>query len=150
MGHRTIIILAALALSACASHPRPASPRDPCVRWSVYDMAEIVTGAPARTLRGLARAESGERDDIIGDDGESMGRFQWRAKYLSYFREILGPFDPRDPQLSTIRAGQLYMRNLRELGSPARAIAAHNQGPSGVRKHGPNQKYIDRVMEASR
>jgi hypothetical protein len=147
MTRALLVLLAALLFGSSAPYCAPASPspRDLCVTWTVYDVAEIVTGAPAATLRGIARYESGERDDALGDDGQSTGRFQWYRPYLSYFRATFGYFDPRDPQLGTIRAGQLYMRNLAELGSADRAIAAHNQGVEGVKTNGVNWNYVKEV-----
>ena len=117
---------------------------------SIYDLAEYATGAPAEILRGIAFAESSERDDAIGDGGESIGRFQFRRKYQAERDQKYGALDPRDPVQSAILAGLVYMDNLLALGSVELAIAAHRQGVAGVRRDGPSAWYCERVMGAVR
>jgi hypothetical protein len=112
---------------------------------SIYEVAELITGTSAEILRGIAKTESDERDDAIGDDGISIGRFQWNKKYLPYFWSKYGYFDPHDGLMSAIRAGQLFQDNLKILGSQDLAISAHKQGPTGVKKHGPCKWYVEKV-----
>lgn len=114
-------------------------------RLSIYEKAEIITGTSSAILKGIARTESGECDNAIGDDGISVGRFQWNTKCLPYFWAKYGYFDPHDGFMSAVRTGQLYQDNLKILGSRDLAIAAHKQGPTGVKKHGPCQWYVERV-----
>lgn len=117
---------------------------------SIYDLAEYATGAPAEILRGIAIAESSERDDAIGDSGESIGRFQFRRAFQAERDAKYGALDPRDPIQSAILAGLVYMDNLRALGSVELAIAAHRQGVAGVRRDGATDWYVARVMGAAR
>lgn len=113
---------------------------------SIYDLAEYATGAPAEILRGIAFAESSERDDAIGDGGESIGRFQFRRVYQAERDARYGALDPRDPVESAILAGLVYMDNLLALGSVELAIAAHRQGVAGVRRDGASDWYVEWVM----
>lgn len=115
---------------------------------TIYEIAERATGAPAWILRGIAFAESSERDDAIGDDGESIGRFQFRRAFQAERDAKYGALDPRDPIQSAILAGLVYMDNLRALGSVELAIAAHRQGVAGVRRDGASGWYVERVRGA--
>lgn len=145
MRYLLVLLFAALTMGSARYETR-GEIRERCPeRMSIYELAELVTGAPAEIIEGIAFAESSKRDNVIGDDGESVGRYQWRLKYLDYHRAVLGPFDPRDPIESSIRAGQLLMRNYALLGSMDAAIAAHNQGPDGVRANGIDWEYVARV-----
>lgn len=150
----TRAILAALALSLAmplgANLSERVIPSIDLSPVSIYDLAEHATGAPAEILRGIAFAESSERDDAIGDGGESIGRFQFRRAYQTERDARYGVLDPRDPVESAILAGLVYMDNLRALGSVELAIAAHRQGVAGVRRNGATEWYVVRVMGAAR
>jgi len=119
-------------------------------KLSIYEIAEMKTGTSAKILRAIAIVESGENDSAIGDDGVSIGRFQWNTKFLPWFWQKYGYFDPRDGQMAAIRAGQLFADNLKILGSHDLAIAAHKQGPTGVKKYGPCLWYVRKVKGAER
>lgn len=113
---------------------------------SIYEIAERATGAPREIIQGIAFAESSENDDAEGDDGESIGRFQFRRAFQAWRDEQYGALDPRDPGESAILAGLVYMDNLAQLGSVELAIAAHRQGVAGVRRDGASEWYVARVM----
>lgn len=115
-------------------------------RLTVYEIAEITTGASSVVLRGLARAESDELDCAIGDDGHSIGRYQWHDAYLQWYKDTYGDFDPRDPLMSSVRAGQSLVANEAALGCLEMAIAAHRQGRTGVLADGASEWYVRRVM----
>lgn len=114
---------------------------------SVYEMAEIVTGAPADILRGIAITESNENDRAIGDDGISKGRMQINETFHNERAEKYGDYDPFNPLDAAIIAGYIFMENLSRLKDSDSAIAAHRQGIRGVRKNGPAAWYVKRVKD---
>lgn len=136
-----VLTSASAAYSPCIPHVQ----RIPD-RLTVYEIAEITTGASSSILRGIACAESDELDCAIGDDGHSVGRYQWHDAYLSDYQRRYGDFDPRDPLLSSVRAGQNLIDNEAALGCVELAIAAHRQGRQGVIDNGPSAWYVDRVL----
>lgn len=115
-------------------------------RLTVYEIAEITTGASSAVLKGLARAESDEDDTAVGDDGHSVGRYQWHDRYLADYQRRFGDFDPLDPLMSSVRAGQSLVANEAALGCVRLAIAAHRQGRAGVLADGASEWYVRRVM----
>ena len=112
---------------------------------SVYEVAEIITGAPANILRAIAITESNENDDAVGDDGISRGRMQLNELYHNERVMKYGEYNPYDSLESVIIAGFLFMDNLVRLGDIDKAIAAHRQGVNGVRKYGASEWYVNRV-----
>lgn len=138
----------ALTLSLAPYRPGPAEtiPREET--FSIYELAEMVTGAPREILRGIAFAESSERDTVIGDDGRSMGRFQINEDFHTERAKKYGEYDPFDAMDAAIVAGRLYVDNLERLGSRGKAIAAHRQGVAGVRENGVCAWYVERVLSA--
>ena len=98
-------------------------------------------------MRGIAFAESSENDNAIGDDGESIGRFQLREIYHEARAARWGEYDPRDPGEAAIIAGRILMDNLAQLGDMDLAIAAYRQGVAGVRRDGATGWYVERVRE---
>lgn len=112
---------------------------------SIYEVAEIITGAPANILRAIAITESNENDDAVGDDGISRGRMQLNELYHDERVMKYGKYDPHNSLDSVIIAGFLFMDNLNRLGDVDKAIAAHRQGVSGVKEHGDTEWYVKRV-----
>lgn len=146
----TRLILPLVAVVALTTS-RPYAPHIPHIqkipqRLTVYELAEITTGASSVVLRGMARAESDELDCAIGDDGHSVGRYQWHDAYLQWYKDTYGDFDPRDPLMSSVRAGQSLVANEATLGCLEMAIAAHRQGVQGVRDDGASEWYVRRVL----
>lgn len=141
-----VLAIAPLLVASAIPYQRPIAGHG-CARrpLDAYEVAEALTGAPAAILRGIARAESAERDDATGDGGESVGRFQLREVYRAERVAKWGEYDPRDPREAAIIAGRIYMEALAALGSEDLAIAAHRQGITGVRENGPTAWYIERV-----
>lgn len=129
----------------------------PPIRWipvenetevlSVYEMAEIVTGAPADILRGIAITESNENDRAIGDDGISKGRMQINETFHNERAKKYGDYDPFSPLDAAIIAGYIFMENFSRLKDSDSAIAAHRQGVRGVRENGPADWYVKRVKD---
>lgn len=141
-----LAILCLCSFSPFIQHIEPATfvEREPT--WTIYEVAEAVTGAPAEILRAIAIVESNERDNAIGDGGESVGRFQFRSKYHAYREAKWGAFDRRDPRASAIVAGLEYADHLARLGSVEKAISAHNTGLHGTMTNGPNMEYVEKVQ----
>ena len=112
-----------------------------------YEWAEAITGTPATILRAIARAESNERDDVPGDGGISLGRFQINETFRDWRVSRYGDYDPTDPYSAAVIAGRKYQDSIAILGSPELAIAAHRQGIQGVLDNGPTMWYIERVYK---
>lgn len=112
---------------------------------SPYEWAEAITGTPATILQAIARTESNERDDVSGDGGISLGRFQINETFRAWRVEKYGYYDPTDPYSAAVLAGRIYAYNLGRLGDPSLAIAAHRQGTTGVERNGPTWWYVERV-----
>ena len=105
---------------------------------------------PAWILRGIAIAESGERDNAIGDDGISRGRMQLNRHYDAERRAKWGAFDPFSPHDAIRIADCILMANLRALGSWDLAIVGYRQGVAGVRRNGLCEWYVRRIKSAAR
>ena len=114
-------------------------------RMTVYEVAEVLTGAPADILHGIACAESDENDAAIGDQGRSRGRFQINEDFRAERVRLYGEYDPHDATEAAILAGRIYMANLARLGNETDAIAAHRQGVNGVKRNGATMWYVERV-----
>jgi len=112
---------------------------------SVYEVAELITGAPANILKAIAITESNENDDAVGDDGISRGRMQLNELYHDERVMKYGEYDPHNSLDSVIIAGFLFMDNLNYFGDIDKAIAAYRQGVSGVKEHGDTEWYVKRV-----
>lgn len=112
---------------------------------SVYEVAELITGAPANILKAIAITESNENDDAVGDDGISRGRMQLNELYHDERVMKYGEYDPHNSLDSVIIAGFLFMDNLNHFGDVDKAIAAYRQGVSGVKEHGDTEWYVKRV-----
>ena len=138
------VAIVALVLSSSAPFVQPER-RHFDDRMTVYDVAEVLTGAPADILHGIACAESNENDAAIGDQGRSRGRFQINEDFREERVRLYGEYDPHDAGDAAILAGRIYMANLARLGNEIYAIAAHRQGAGGVRRNGATLWYVERV-----
>lgn len=110
-----------------------------------YEWAEAITGSPATILKAIARTESDERDDVPGDGGISLGRFQINETFRDWRVERYGYYDPTDPYSAAVLSGRIYADSLDRLGEPTLAIAAHRQGAAGVERNGATWWYVERV-----
>ena len=117
---------------------------------TTYEIASKLTGCPVEILYGIAFAESTGNQWAIGDDGISLGRFQINEKYHAERARLYGEYNPFDPLATAILTGRLYIDNLRTLGTRDRAIAAHRQGCTGVKKNGVDKEYVSRVLNYPR
>lgn len=134
-------MLAALALALpLALAPLAASPAP-----SLYAQACAGTIVPPALLRAVARAESSERDNAVGDDGVSIGRYQLNERYHAERARLYGEYNPRDPLAAGYVAARILESNYRRLGSWPLAVAAYRQGVRGVRERGATWWYVERV-----
>ena len=143
--NRLLYILAIMPLLAVAPYKVPPPSMARCPEPTLYKLAEAVTGAPAEILQGIARAESGECDSAIGDNGESLGRFQLREIYHESRAKAWGNYDPRNPTQAAVIAGHILMDNFKQLGNMDLAIMAYRQGIGGVLRDGGTIWYLQRV-----
>lgn len=139
-------LLAAAPMTAGPS-TRPEVSIEPVRFETVYETAARISGAPEWILRGIACAESDERDDAIGDGGDSIGRFQLRETFRPERSAKWGEYDARNAVQAGIIAGRVFMENLAALGDIDLAIAAYRQGVRGVRTWGASGWYVERVKE---
>ncbi len=147
-----IATIAALALSSTPFTERHDDPISVAIERehkrpdvTPYEWAEAITGTPATVLRAIARTESDERDDVPGDGGISLGRFQINETFRDWRVSRYGEYDPTDPYSAAVVAGLIYADSLERLGDPTLAIAAHRQGAGGVELNGPTLWYVERV-----
>jgi hypothetical protein len=130
-------------------HPMVPTPNYPD-RLSIYEKAEIITGTSSSIIRGIAFAESSYKTKVKHRDPLDKGMFGLHEDE-SYHRERAvkwGEYDAENPQGAALIAGYLYQENLRILKDADLAIAAHYQGPTGVKRNGPALWYIERVRTA--
>ena len=137
-----VAAFAFLTSAAMPFHAAPATLRKPPYGLGIYDGYKT----PAWILKGLARAESCERDDAIGDGGDSKGRFQLREIYHAARAAAWGEYDATWPNDSARIASCIYQYNLALLGNWYLALAAHRQGADGVKADGPSWWYVERVI----
>jgi len=147
----TVIFFAMVGTSSTLykppSAPSPMSIRDPCVNWSIYEMAQEATGVPASIIRGIAWAESKERDGIKHHDPLDKERFGIRESYHAERAKKYGSYDYKNPHDTAYLTARIFVDNYNRLKSIDAAIAAHNQGVNGVRKYGIDYSYVNRVKE---
>lgn len=146
-----ILLLIPLFCIGCAHYTIPApSAENIMSRLDIYERAEIITGTSSVILRGIAYTESSYLQTVKHRDPLDRGIFglHEQASYHIERAKKWGEYDADNPGESAIIAGFLFQENLRILGSEDMAIAAHYQGPTGVRKNGPCRWYIARVRNA--
>jgi hypothetical protein len=131
---------------------------------TVYEYAARLSGLDKKEWRGIAITESRERDNAIGDDGHSIGRFQVNELFHAYYAWKYGEYDPTKPFDNARISGLNYRDNLYHFGIVEgvcdpdtwrtrrrdMAIAAHNQGLKGVKKNGVGYKYVISVRRNAR
>ena len=119
--------------------------------FTIYEIAHIVTGAPIDAIKGIHYAESRFASGKVNHkDPLDKGPFGLRSTYQLERMQKWGKFDPNNDVEAAVITGYIYMDSLRRLGNADLAIAAHNQGVNGVRKHGPNLRYIATVKRGAR
>ena len=121
-----------------------------CLAAAPYAAACAGTIVPPALLRAVAIVESGERDDAVGDDGISVGRYQINELYHAERARLYGEYDARDPDAAGRIAARILEDNFRRLGSWRLAVAGYRQGVRGVRRDGETVWYWERVRRAWR
>ena len=128
-------------------------------RHNLYQEAAMRIGASGDMLQGIARAESGETDSAIGDDGISMGRFQINERYHAQRAAAWGEYDPFEPRQAAaiaahiLRENAAYFAKVSRVADPSTwterrdelTIASYRQGIGGVKRNGATYWYILRV-----
>ena len=116
------------------------------MKLSVYEVAELATGAPSNILKALAIVESNENDRARGDGGKSRGRMQINEKWRKSRVAKYGKYDPHNAQDAAVLTGRMFMDNLRYFdGDIDKAIAAHKMGRDGVLNIGMPWGYVNKV-----
>ena len=141
------VLVSIIALSTCATQ----KPKEFTVDFSepelsTYEIAAYISGCPVELLYGFAFAESTYDQWAMGDDGVSFTRFQINEKFHEYNARTYGEYNPMCPLDTAILTGKIFVADLAALGNVEDAIAAHNQGRSGVRNNGRDQEYVNRVL----
>jgi hypothetical protein len=141
-----LLPLAFVLGSAPYRSPVPTLQRVPS-RLSCYEIAEITTGASSVTLKGFCFAESSLGTNLKHSDPFDRGWFglhETPAIHAERAR-MYGEYDADNPTQAAYIAGRNYMDNLSILGREDWAIAAHKQGPTGVRRDGVDREYVAKV-----
>ena len=146
-----LLILVSIALSSATPFvhriaPATFVPREPT--WTIYEVAEALTGCPAAILEGIHFAESSKGRNYNHPDPFDKGDFGWheRPSYHEERARLFGEYDPLDPLQMAIRTGQLFQFNRARLGSDELAITAHNKGLGWAKAHGEYAPYVDKVL----
>lgn len=141
------IASAILSCSATQSKP-PIAPaeysRDPIMQGP--EAAECKTGAPRLIVSGIKQAESSGKPNPRHRIKTVKGSYGLDERYHAERERKYGAYDPFDPYDGAYITGRLYADNLRILKLSDFAVAAHYQGPTGVKRNGPIWSYVYKVM----
>lgn len=147
MKHFAFILLSIILFSTCATQKSQEFTVDFSGReYTTYEIAAAISGCPIGILYGMAFAESTYSQWAMGDDGVSFTRFQINETFHEYNAATYGEYNPCCPLDTAILTGKIFMADLAALGNVEDAIAAHNQGRTGVRNDGRDQEYVNRVL----
>lgn len=132
---------------APASAPAPPPAAAPLSIPQMIDRAAERHGLPRELIHGVAKAESGYRQDAVSPKG-ALGVMQLMPATAA----ALGA-DPTDPE-QNIEAGTRLLSDLlvKYNGSPSLALAAYNAGSGAVDRHGDvppyreTRTYVERVL----
>jgi hypothetical protein len=96
---------------------------------SIYEQAELATGAPAAIMKGFAYAESSEGRNMNHPNKDDVGMFGLNEtpKNHAYRVALFGEYDPNYPHDAAYITGCLFMKSLNETKSEAVAICSHHQ-----------------------
>lgn len=100
---------------------------------------------PSKLLDAIAVVESGNKADVVGDDGKSVGVYQIGKLYIDDVNAIYGTdykySDRTDPKLSReitskylTHYGKVYTRKTKKQTTVEVYARIHNGGPNGWRK----------------
>ena len=143
------LAIASAILSCSASRPNtPITPaeysRDPIMQGP--EAAECKTGAPSKIVYGIGQAESSGEPNPRHRIKTVKGRYGLDERYHEERARKYGNYDPLDPWDAAYVTARLYNDNLKILKLSDFAVAAHYQGPTGVKRNGPIWSYVYKVM----
>lgn len=107
---------------------------------SIYERYGKQYGISPKLLKAIAKVESGEQPNMVGDDGESVGLFQiqpkWHAQRLKEGESLL------DPEVNARIACEILTELMDKYGTLDEVLTAYNCGyDTGSRE------YANRVYE---
>lgn len=107
---------------------------------SIYERYGKQYGIAPKLLKAIAKVESGEQPNMVGDDGESVGLFQiqpkWHVQRLKEGESLL------DPEVNTRIACEILTELMDKYGTLDEVLTAYNCGhDTGSRE------YANRVYE---
>ena len=142
------LALAILSSGSAILHPPPDKLPERCPeRLSIYQVAELVTGAPSVILRGIDFAESSCGKRLKHSNPNDKGRFGLHESPAIRAERVAkwGEYNADNPGDAAIIAGHIYMEHFARFGDESLAIAAYHQGARGVMRYGADAEYIMRV-----
>lgn len=142
-----IVLLSVVLLSSSALYqpPPPPTQERPREAMTIYELSELVTGAPREIVEGLAFAESSKGHNLAHPDPHDVGVFGLHETYHAERSAMWGEYHADNAAEAAIIAGRIIMHNYAELGDMDLAIAAYRQGVEGVRRDGAAGWYVERV-----
>jgi hypothetical protein len=141
-------------LAVCAWSPaRPAPANAPVTTESVRSLLDRWAahyGIDPHLVRGLAWQESGFRQSVVSSYG-AVGVMQVTPATWSFVEAFLIGHSVESTVEGNVQVGVAYLRYLlrRFGGDTRRALAAYNQGPASVVRHGirpDTEVYVDNVL----
>ena len=107
---------------------------------SIYERYGKQYGISSKLLKAVAKVESGEQPNMVGDDGESIGLFQiqpkWHSQRLKEGESLL------DPEVNTRIACEILTELMDKYGTLDEVLTAYNCG------HGDGSRvYANKVYE---
>jgi soluble lytic murein transglycosylase-like protein len=139
-------IFAALCLSSVPYRSPVVYHRSPPTDIHAIGRIAAAHGVPPDILVGVAFAESSFNRWAVSADGLDLGMFQLRSLYNRERAEKWGEFDPFDTMQSARIAALILRENYERFGRWDKAVAAYNQGSTGVRLRGVKKSYIAKVF----
>jgi hypothetical protein len=138
---------AIIALFLASSARSPMHDRAVEVRvTTLYEACVIGTDVPPELLQAIAWVESRERDDVIGDGGQSFTRFQLYEFYHADRARLYGEYDVADVGHAGVVAARYLQDCLKAFpGDLPRGISAYNHGIAGARR-GIDWRYVEQVL----
>lgn len=107
---------------------------------SIYERYGKQYGISPKLLKAIAKVESGERPDMVGDDGESMGLFQIQPKWhMQRFKEGESLLDP---EVNTRVACEILTELMDKYATLDEVLTAYNCGHDTG-----DRRYANRVYE---
>lgn len=111
---------------------------------TIYEKYGEAYGIDPRLLKAIAKVESGENPELIGDGGESFGLCQIQKKYHEDRMKRLGVSNLLDPEQNVLVACDFLSELVERYGNLEMALSAYNSGsPYGA------PEYAKRVLEVA-